>query len=171
MELAIHLTGRYPDNWKGKIYDRPVRAWAVSETTEVCRDTIQRLLIGEPKLRETWGTGAIPYECLPDFAVDGSTKGWSVRSGIADALATLTVKHASGGISTLGFKSYDMRREKFQGETLSIVYMDEEPPLDIYMECLTRTNAVPDSMVYITFTPLKGVSDVVMMFMKDTGMI
>ena len=31
-------------------------------------------------------------------------------------------------------------REKFQGETLDYVWLDEEPPIDIYTEALTRTN-------------------------------
>jgi phage terminase large subunit-like protein len=31
-------------------------------------------------------------------------------------------------------------REKWQGETLDWVCFDEEPPLDIYTEGLTRTN-------------------------------
>jgi phage terminase large subunit-like protein len=31
-------------------------------------------------------------------------------------------------------------REEWQGETLDWVWFDEEPPLDIYTEGLTRTN-------------------------------
>ena len=27
-EAAIHLTGRYPDWWEGRRWDRPVRGWA-----------------------------------------------------------------------------------------------------------------------------------------------
>jgi hypothetical protein len=34
-----------------------------------------------------------------------------------------------------------------------VVWFDEEPPMDIYMEGLTRTNAT-GGMVYLTFTPL-----------------
>ena len=47
----------------------------------------------------------------------------------------MIVKHSSGGNSTLGFKSYDQGRTKWQGETLDFVWFDEEPPQ------LTRTNA------------------------------
>ena len=46
-------------------------------------------------------------------------------------------------------------REKFQGETLDYVWLDEEPPIDIYTEALTRTN-VGASPVWLTFTPLQG---------------
>jgi phage terminase large subunit-like protein len=156
-EAAIHLTGKYPDWWQGRRWDRPVRAWAGSKTGEVTRDGVQRYLVGEPKDQQQWGTGMVPHACLID---------WGRRQGIADALDNITVKHVSGGTSTLGFKSYDQGRQKWQGETLDFVWFDEEPPLDIYMEGLTRTNAT-GGMVMITFTPLLGMSDVVSMFLGE----
>ena len=27
MEMALHLTGMYPDWWKGKRFEEPIRAW------------------------------------------------------------------------------------------------------------------------------------------------
>jgi phage terminase large subunit-like protein len=92
---------------------------------------------------------------------------WSRRMGVADALDSVTVKHVSGGVSTLGFKSYDQGRQKWQSETLDGVWFDEEPPMDIYMEGLTRTNATA-GISMITFTPLLGMSDVVSMFLDET---
>ena len=89
---------------------------------------------------------------------------WSRRMGVADSLDNVLVRHASGGISTLGFKSYDQGRQKWQGETLDGVWFDEECPMDIYMEGLTRTNAT-GGMTMMTFTPLLGMSDVVAMFL------
>ena len=153
-EAAMHLTGRYPDWWAGKRWDRPIRMWAGSKTGEVTRDGVQRLLIGEPKDQSQWGTGFIPFDSLKD---------WSRRAGIADALDSCTVKHISGEVSTLGFKSYDQGREKWQAETLDLCWLDEECALDIYTEALTRTNAT-GGMIYMTFTPLLGMSDVVSMF-------
>jgi phage terminase large subunit-like protein len=155
-EAAIHLTGQYPEWWEGRRWDRPVRAWGGSKTGEVTRDGVQRYLIGEPKDEGQWGTGMIPGDCLLD---------WGRRQGVADALDNAIVKHASGGTSTLGFKSYDQGRQKWQSETLDFVWFDEEPPMDIYMEGLTRTNAT-GGMTFITFTPLLGMSDVVSMFLK-----
>lgn len=154
-EMACHLTGQYPDWWPGRRWDRPVRAWAGSKTGEVTRDGVQRLLVGEPKDTGAFGTGLIPHSALID---------WSRRQGVPDALDSSTVKHSSGGISTLGFKSYDQGREKWQAETLDLVWFDEEPPFDIYMEGLTRTNATMGA-TFITFTPLLGMSDVVSMFL------
>jgi hypothetical protein len=48
--------------------------------------------------------------------------------GVADAIDSVLVKHVSGDPSTIGFKSYDQGREKWQGETLDAVWFDEEPP-------------------------------------------
>jgi phage terminase large subunit-like protein len=156
-EVAMHLTGLYPDWWSGRRWDRPTRWWAGSKTGEVTRDGVQRYLVGEPKDETQWGTGMIPKAQLVD---------WGRRQGIADALDNVTVKHASGGTSTLGFKSYDQGRQKWQGETLDGCWLDEEPPMDIYMEALTRTNATA-GMTMITFTPLLGMSTVVSMFLGD----
>ena len=49
------------------------------------------------------------------------------------------------------------------------MWFDEEPPLDIYTEGLTRTNAT-GGLVFLTFTPLKGMSDVVRMFLSDSDL-
>lgn len=159
-EASFHLTGRYPDWWRGRRWQRPVRAWAGSKTGEVTRDGVQRMLLGEPKDESQWGTGLIPGDDVKD---------WSRRMGVPDSLDSVLVSHISGGVSTLGFKSYDQGREKWQGETLDFVWFDEEPPMDIYMEGLTRTNAT-GGMVYLTFTPLLGMSDVVHMFVSECGL-
>ena len=156
-ELAIHLTGQYPEWWEGRRWDRPVRAWAGSETTDVTRDGAQRMLIGEPKDKSQWGTGAIPKK---------SINGTNPKRGTPNALDSVMVKHESGGNSTLGFKSYDQGREKWQAETLDIVWFDEEPPQDVFVEGLTRTNAT-NGMIYLTFTPLLGLSHVVRSFLID----
>lgn len=156
-EAAIHLTGLYPSWWAGRRFERPVRAWAGSKTGEVTRDGVQRLLVGEPKDKGQWGTGMIPGAALLACSSRASTPG---------GLDGLTVRHVSGGVSTLGFKSFDQGREKWQGETLDFVWFDEEPPLDVYIEGLTRTNAT-GGMAYLTFTPLLGMSEVVSLFLGD----
>lgn len=160
MEAAMHLTGRYPDWWQGHRFDRAITMWAGSDTTETTRDTVQRLLVGPPANEDAWGTGAIPAECI---------LGTQRRQGVANALDTVRVKHASGGTSILGFKSYDQGRQKWQGTTLDFIWLDEEPPQDIYTEALTRTNAVDDARLAITFTPLLGMSEVVRMFLDADG--
>lgn len=159
-EMAIHLTGLYPDWWRGRRWKRPIRAWSGSETSEVTRDGVQRLLIGEPKDESMWGTGMIPHADLVDV---------TRRQGLVGALDGCVVKHASGGNSMMGFKTYDQGRSRWQGETLDLVWFDEEPPQDIYVEGMTRTNAT-EGIVFITATPIMGMSEVIYSFVNEAGL-
>lgn len=158
-ETAMHLTGRYPDWWKGRAFDKAVAGWAAGVTSEVTRDSVQRVLCGRSN---AIGTGAIPRDAIKEK---------SMKRGVADAIDTMVIRWGGGGDvqageSLLGFKSYDQGREKFQAETLDLVWLDEEPDADIYTESLTRTNATR-GIVYMTFTPLKGMSEVVKRFLMD----
>lgn len=154
-EIAMHLTGRYPEWWAGRRYDRAVHLWAAGVTGESTRDNPQRILLGPPAIREQWGTGAIPGD-----AIISTSLGWN----LADAADSIVVRHSSGGLSILTFKAFGLGREKWQGQTLDGVWFDEEPPLDIYTEGLTRTNAT-GGFTMITFTPLLGISGVVRLFL------
>jgi phage terminase large subunit-like protein len=155
-EVAYHLTGKYPDWWKGKMWSRGVTGWALGESMESTRDTMQRLIMGRPG---EWGTGTIPADLILDV---------KRAQGIADSLDCVFVKHISKGVSRLYFKSYEKGRSKLQGETLDFAALDEEPPLDIYTEVLTRTNATR-GIVWITFTPLLGMSEVVRRFLQESS--
>src|SRR5882757_7333932 len=42
-EVAMHLTGRYPDWWEGIRFTKPVRWLAGSESAELTRKGVQRL--------------------------------------------------------------------------------------------------------------------------------
>lgn len=156
-EMAMHLTGRYPDWWQGRRFEEPISAWAGGDTSETTRDNPQRALLGPPSDHEQWGTGALPKDAILDV---------SRRMGTADAVDTLNVKHISGGTSFIGFKSYDAGRRKWQGPPKHVVWFDEEPPEDVYIEGLSRTNAT-GGIVYLTFTPLLGMSEVVRQFLGE----
>lgn len=156
-EIAMHTTGLYPPWWNGRRFNRATRWMIGSESAELTRKGQQRLLLGPPELREEWGTGAIPYDCLKDT---------SMRQGVADAVSSCVVRHVSGEDSVIQFNSYDQGRSKWQADTVDGVWMDEEPPMSIYSEALTRTNAT-GGIVFVTFTPLMGMSDVVRRFLLD----
>lgn len=147
-EVVAHLTGLYPTWWTGKRFDRPVNALVAGETGTLVRDTVQRKLMGAP---HEVGTGLIPSDMIAEFRP---------RSGIPDAYDTVAVKHISGGYSSLQFQSYDQGREKFQGTERDVVWLDEEPPMAVYTEALTRTMTT-GGIVMVTFTPLKGMSETV----------
>lgn len=100
-EVAMHLTGRYPDWWQGRRYNYATRWMAGSESAELTKKGVQRLLLGPPELREEWGTGAIPKECLRDT---------SLKAGVPDAVSSIIVRHACGEDSVIQFNSYDQGR-------------------------------------------------------------
>lgn len=157
-EWAMHLTGQYPDWWPGKTFDKPVRFWASGVTGMSTRDNPQRVLVGPPQQEGEWGTGTIPADCLISTSKS--------PHGTKGSLDNVVVRHVTGGESVLSFKSYEMGSPKWMGETLDGVWFDEEPPSDIYAEGLTRTQA-KGLFSILTFTPLKGMSEVVMMFLTE----
>ena len=166
-EWAIHLTGRYPDWWEGAVFEKPVRFWLGGVTGESTRDNPQRILIGQPEIRQQWGRGLVPKECLKEI---------TMARGQPNAIDSIVVRHGGGadvqqGESSLLFKSYEKGREKWQGDTIDGVWFDEEPPADIYSEGRTRTNnGQLGNFCLITFTPLKGMSEVVRQFITDDMM-
>ncbi|HZR03674.1 MAG TPA: terminase family protein, partial [Burkholderiales bacterium] len=155
---ACHLTGIYPKWWAGKKWTRPTRGWIAGETSLVVRDVQQKKLCGEPGVVSAHGTGMIPKDCLVDY---------SLARGITDAFDTIQVKHVSGGISIGRFKSYEQGRTKFQGETLDWGWPDEEPDEDVYSEFLTRLSE--GGSMFMTFTPMKGRSKVVLRFLEEAS--
>lgn len=160
-EVACHLTGLYPDWWTGRRFEHPVSVWAAGDTYETTRDIIQLTLLGEVTYdgarKIVDGRGIIPGHLLGEPT-------W--RSGVQNLVDTISVRHVSGGRSLLGLKSYDQGRRAFQGTGKHVIWLDEEPPMDVYNECLIRT-ATLDGIVMLTFTPLSGLSEVVLSFMPS----
>lgn len=154
-ELALHLTGDYATYapwWEGRKFTEPVRAWACGDTGKTARDILQVSLLGPP---EAHGTGMIPGHLIERTPA---------KTGLPDAIESIYVKHVSGGVSVVQLKSYDQRREAFQGTAQDVIWLDEEPPEDIYTECLLRTMTT-DGLVLLTFTPLMGLTPLVLSFL------
>jgi phage terminase large subunit-like protein len=151
-EMALHLSGRYPEFWEGRRFDHPITAWASGESSKTSRDIVQHALLGPA---HDQGSGMIPR----DLIVRATAK-----TGIADAIETVFVRHVSGGISELGIKSYDQGRESFQGTARHVLWLDEECDHSIYIECLLRSMTT-QGLVYLTCTPLLGMTDVIRAFL------
>jgi phage terminase large subunit-like protein len=153
-EMALHLTGDYPTWWKGRRFDKPISAWAAGDTGKTVREIIQQKLLGP--LHDI-GTGLIPKDKIIKY---------TAKQGVSEAIDTVTIKHSSGGISQLVLKSYDQKRISFQGSEQDLLWFDEEPPLEIYTEGLLRT-MTNNGLIMLTFTPLMGMSEVVMSFLPS----
>lgn len=152
-EFSFHVTGLYPQDWDGHLFDRPILAWAAGETGETTRDNPQRILLGLVG-SETFGTGMIPHRLIGEYRP---------AIGVANLLDYIKVRHITGGWSTVRFKYYAQGQTKWQGPPVDLLWFDEEAPQDVYDEGLARTIATT-GIVYTTFTPLKGMSEVVRRF-------
>lgn len=156
-ETTLHLTGRYPHWWKGKRFAEPIDAWVAGDTSKTVHlEIIQPKLLG--RAGEV-GTGMIPADsivrCMP-------------KMGVPDGVERIEVRHVSGGVSRLTLKTYEQGRKSFQGTEKHLVWLDEECPQDIYTECLLRTmktTLFPGGIILLTFTPLLGLTPLVLEFM------
>jgi Terminase large subunit, T4likevirus-type, N-terminal len=132
-EVTWQATGLYPVWWGGLRYKKPLLIWVACESVIVGRDTCQKKLLGD-----NFGDGLIPLEYLArkPIMVPGGT----------GAVDTLFVTHhdADGnpdGVSQIVFKTFEQRREKLQGASVDLIWIDEKPPMDVYSELLARTSA------------------------------
>jgi len=149
-ETAVHATGLYPDWWEGHRCSKGIGIWVGSDTNETSREIVQLELLGSPI-----GTGWIPRDLI---------KGVTYRqAGIPEVVDTVTIKHVSGTESRIVFKTYEQGRKKWQGTSLGLVWLDEEPPGEIFTEAMTRLIDQKGVMM-MTFTPLNGMGAVVQHF-------
>lgn len=110
--------------------ERRSQVWAATENWDVHRDVLQPLVLH-------W----LPAPEIEDIA-------WRKKE-VMDFVALKT------GVRIV-FKSYETGAEGFQGASLPFVWLDEEPPYDIWNECEKR---VMDTLgaILLTFTPLSGI--------------
>lgn len=152
--VAASLTGIYPPWFKGRRWDQPIKAWACGESTVTTRDVCQRKLFGPPGNDELLGTGFIPKDCIGKIIIGHGSGG---------SFDKVSVKHSSGGWSEIFFKSYDQDRAKWQGDSIDLLWADEEPPVAHYMEGLARLIAT-QGLAISTFTPLSGLNKILPRF-------
>ncbi len=151
-ETALHLTGDYPPWWEGRRFDRAIDAWAAGDTKETVRDIIQLKMLGS---EDAWGTGLIPAASIIKVVKRPNSNG---------AVDYVLVRHKTGGVSRLGFKSYDQRRESFQGTEKDLIWLDEESEEGIRSECVIRL-MTRNGLLIETFTPLRGLTPIVLRYL------
>ena len=116
--------------------------WVVSLSQQVQRDVAQKKILDY--LDPSW---------IREIRMLNGKRD-SAEYGVIDFIV---IENVFGNLSKIGFKSCEAGREKFQGTSLDYVWFDEEPPKDIYEECLMRVLDT-EGDVYATMTPLKGLS-------------
>jgi phage terminase large subunit-like protein len=155
-ELTYHMTGEYPVWWEGHRFDRPVQCLAAGDTSTTTRDIIQNKLLGG-----LWGTPEFGSGLLPGDKLGKPTP----ARGVANLYEGITVEHTSGGTSRLMLRSYEQGRKIFQGTEQDFIWLDEEVPKNVYDEALIRTMTT-QGLVAITFTPLAGLTELVIDFLE-----
>ena len=138
VEAVYLLRGNHP--YKP---NRPnICGWAVSLSSQVSRDVAQKKILEY-----------LPKRYIADVVMSSGSKD-NYSEGVIDYML---IKNVFGGLSRLGFRSCDQGREKFQGTSLDFVWIDEEPPKDIYDECRMRLLDNKGD-IWVTMTPLKGLN-------------
>ena len=159
--VAIHATGRYPDWWKGRRFDRPVKVWCATLSDGFQKANNQAALLGDDT-NEALGTGMIPKDTLQ----------WKPRlrqSGIGDVVNDIKVMHVSGKASVIHFLSYKQGWRAFQGAKPDIVWADEQSADGsadegmIFAELQTRIFR-SGGMLFLTLTPLLGETETIRHF-------
>jgi len=159
-ETAIHLTGRYPEWWKGRKFNRPVEVMVGAKTNDSAKAIVQKELFGDPLDEAQWGSGTIPAECLIASKI-------TRKAGVPNAIQDALVRHASGGLSKVTIMAYEQKAKAFMGTRFDVGWLDEEPPSDIWGQFIRGTISRAQAILYITFTPEEGMTEVVQQFMND----
>jgi phage terminase large subunit-like protein len=157
-EVAMHLTGLYPDWYKGIRFRIPVDWIVAGVTNEVTRDICQNELFGDPKDEAKLGTGSVPRHLI----------GQKTRKpGVPNAYETVQVKHVSGRWSAVNFKCYEQGPKKFMGLRSNGGWLDEEPPQEILSQVRRSVFSKNPSLILMTFTPEEGATQIVTQLLDE----
>ena len=155
-EVAIHATGQYPDWWGGVRFDHPIDVVCAGVTNDTTKNIVQKELLGDPDDPRALGTGSIPKDCILE----------TVRKpGVPNAFQAVTVKHKRG-VSKILMMAYEQDWKKFMGTAAHVVWGDEEPPIEVWSQFLRMTTDREGAILFLTFTPEEGVTQVVDQFLN-----
>jgi len=141
------------------VFEKPILAWASGTSSKKTRDVNQKMLLGD--IIKGTGGGMIPRAKIKRF---------TRKQSVAEAIDQVVIKHKSGWENTLTLKSYEEGRTSFEAEAVDWIWLDEEPPRDIYDECMMRLMTTGGRMLS-TMTPLNGISETVMAMLEDTELL
>ena len=159
-QMTFDALGRYPDWYQGRRFETPppierpfdFLGWVASTTSTTTRDGAQTKLLGDVRQEDGLGTGMIPL----DNIVGRPT----MARGISDFCDSVTLRRENGGRALIRFKTFEMDRKAFQGESVDTAWLDEDPGDDsVYGECLARLTATRGQIVF-SATPTLGTTPI-----------
>ncbi|MES2352086.1 MAG: terminase family protein [Pseudomonadota bacterium] len=158
---AIHALGDYPDEWEGHRFNHAPLIWCLGYSGEKVRDLLQTPIIGR-KDGDTFVGGLIPPERII---------GYESMTGTPNAVRTVLVRHASGGVARIQFWSYSQGQHALMGDGVDWFHVDEEPQdIEIWPQVLTRTATGDEGRGgrgILTLTPENGRTELVIKFLDE----
>ena len=163
-EFSCVSTGWYPPWWDGWVTTAPGSFLVGSKTTRLIKRITQYTLFGRTLRDERGkfmvsGTGMIPFRSI-DMASS------IFNPAAAGTLSEIQVHYRDSAFenSLFEFASYDQGRALFEGTAQDGIWFDEEADIELYSQALVRTMTTSGRVV-TTFTPLDGMTEVVLSFM------
>ena len=160
---SFHLTGDYPEDYKGHMFDFAPLCWGLGYSMEKARDLLQKALFGDYIGKEFTG-GLVPKDRIVS---------WESATGTPNAMRTVRVRHKLGGTSVIQFWSYTQGQHAIMGDVVDWFHVDEEPrDQTIRPQVLTRTingDKGKGGRGIYTFTPENGRTELVIKFMDDAS--
>lgn len=160
---AVHALGDYPEEWEGHKFDHAPLIWCLGYSGEKTRDLLQAPIVGR-KNGDQFEGGLIPAERI---------LGYESMVGTPNALRTVLIRHASGGVARIQFWSYSQGQHALMGDDVDFYHIDEEPrDTAIFPQVLTRTASGDKGRGgrgILTFTPENGRTELVIQFMDTPG--
>lgn len=151
--VRFDATGEYPEHWTGNKTIRGMEIWVCGDTYDTLRDGIQKKLFGtnldQPGVMQP---GDLWPPMVPADMIVGKPLKVQNSGGCIDSIK---IRHVSGGVSTITFKTYAQGMEGLASATLDLVVIDEEPKWEILLELFMRV-LVRNGTIMITFTPTHG---------------
>jgi len=137
--VARHALGSYPDDWNGRKFNRAISIWIAAPKYETIQRVIIPYLFGNENV-----LGMIPASYILK------------ENRIGSLLKGVQIRHSSGGVSSLLFKSYKSPASEFESEKVDLILLDEPPPIRTYTACVSRLrdDGRGQGIMIITATPV-----------------
>ena len=168
-ETGCHSTGWYPPWWDGWTIDHPGNYLVSAKTTKTLKRVPQKALCGKSNRGERGRFRVSGGGMLPTDKLLHNTAIFMPNSPGTLSEIGVQFKDSKLEWSTIEFLSYEMGRGAFEGTSYDFAWCDEECPLDIYSEIVTRLMTTMGRMI-LTFTPLDGITEVVMQFLEESDL-
>jgi len=150
---AVCLTGRYPDDWEGRVWNRPIKAMVVSPTGEQQIEGVQRLLAGDIPGR--WGEG-LPDDAYPLLPKDSIVK-VSMNQDVTGSIASIQVRWKdTNDISIVYFKTQGQKAAAIMGWEMDLISNDEFPENSKYFFQQIPRIVTRKGSIVVSATPEHG---------------